>query len=89
MMGQNYLCHFKHLHQMKSNTATTSPANSLLVAFSTARIVRHPRAKKVKAEKVVAASPPPPDEETLARLNAMARQHPFCIRHKASNNKLL
>ncbi len=69
---------------MKSNTATTSPANSLLVAFSTARIVRHPRAKKAKA-----ATPPPPDEETLARLNAMARQHPFCILHKGTNNKLL
>jgi hypothetical protein len=70
---------------MKFNTATTStPANSLLVAFSTARIVRHPRARKVKA-----VSPPPPDEETLARLNAIARQHPFCIRHKATNNKLL
>jgi hypothetical protein len=74
---------------MKSSTAITTPANSLLVAFSTARIVTHPRAKKVHAKKVMAAAPPPPDEETLARLNAIARQHPFCIRHKANNNKLL
>jgi hypothetical protein len=31
----------------------------------------------------------PPDEETLQRLNVLAKQYPFCIMHKGSNSPLL
>lgn len=34
-------------------------------------------------------TPPPPDEATVARLNAMAREYPFCAWGKAKNNNLL
>jgi len=44
-----------------------------------------PSAKKAKEVPLT----PPPDEETLQRLNAMAKQYPFCIRHKGRNNTLL
>lgn len=32
---------------------------------------------------------PPPDEATVARLNAMAREYPFCAWGKPKNNNLL
>lgn len=72
---------------MKPNvvSATTTPASSPLTALPTAKIVRHPRAKMEPEE----APLPPPDEETLKRLNILAKQHPFCRLHKGSNNPLL
>ncbi len=68
---------------MKSNivsiTATTD--NSALTALPTAKIVRHPRAKQIKeVEQTIIR----PDEETLLRLNEMAKQPPFCIRHRSN-----
>ena len=72
------------------------PANvvsTALTVLPTAKIIRHPDSRKIK--KVPGGTPTPhvtvvpPDEETLARLNAMAKQHPFCIRHKGNNSQLL
>ena len=72
---------------MKPNTltATTSPVSSPLTALPTAKIVRHPQAKKAQDE----AFQTPPDEETVRRLNILAKQHPFCIRHRGTDNRLL
>ena len=72
---------------MKPNTltATVNPVSSSLTALPTAKIVRHPQAKKVKDEVLLS----PPDEETVHRLNVLAKQHPFCIRHRGTNSILL
>jgi len=72
---------------MKPNvvSVTTPPASSSLTALPTAKIVRHPRSKMEQE-----GSPmPPPDEETLRRLNVLAKQYPFCRLHKGSNSPLL
>jgi len=44
-----------------------------------------------KAEKLLLENtlPTPPSEETVARLNAMAREYPFCAYIKQSNMYLL
>jgi hypothetical protein len=72
---------------MKPNvvSVTTTPASSPLTALPTAKIVRHPRSKMEPGESLL----PPPDEETLTRLNVLARQSPFCRLHKGSNSPLL
>jgi len=74
---------------MKPNTfAAATAANSIspsLTALSSAKIVRHPQAKKVKEEVLLT----PPDEATIERLNMLAKQHPFCIRHKGTDSSLL
>jgi hypothetical protein len=72
---------------MKPNVvaATTSTlTSSTLTALPTAKIVQHPRAAKV-----IKKTPTPPDEETLKRLNVLANQFPFCIRHRGTNSPLL
>jgi len=72
---------------MKPNIVTTSASvSSPLAAVPTAKIVRHPRAKRVPDETPELT---PPDEETLKRLNFLAKQFPFCIRHRGSNSPLL
>ena len=72
---------------MKPNTltATANSVSSSLTVLPTAKIVRHPQAKKVKDEVLMS----PPDEETVRRLNVLAKQHPFCIRHRGTNSILL
>ena len=72
---------------MKPNTATATvtSVSSSLTALPTAKIVRHPQAKKATDEVLLT----PPDEETIRRLNVLAKQHPFCIRHKGTNGILL
>ena len=73
--------------QMKPNVvaATTStPISSPLTALPTAKIVQHPRAVKV-----VKKTPTPPDDETLKRLNVLAKQFPFCIRHRGTDSPIL
>jgi hypothetical protein len=72
---------------MKPNVvaATASiPNSSPLTALPTAKIVQHPRAAK-NIKKTLT----PPDEETLNRLNVLAKQFPFCIRHRGTNSPLL
>jgi hypothetical protein len=72
---------------MKPDTIHVNSAGSTLVPlvpFATAKIVRHPRSKKAKEPELT-----PPDEETLLRLNAMAKQYPFCILHREKNTPLL
>ena len=72
---------------MKPNvvTVTTTSVSMPLTALPTAKIVRHPSSKmEIEEHKLT-----PPDEETLKRLNVLAKQHPFCIMHKGSNSPLL
>jgi hypothetical protein len=76
--------------RMKPNvvTATNSAISSPLTVLPTAKIVRHPRAKKEMDESDF-SDVAIPSEETLQRLNVLAKQHPFCIRHKGTNSPLL
>jgi hypothetical protein len=77
---------------MKPNVVTTKteakPVGSPLTPLTTAKIVSLSRAKKENKE---VEEPPlaPPDEETLKRLNILAKQHPFCTVHRGSNSPLL
>ena len=64
---------------MKPSIIPANPVSSPLSFLPTAKIVKHPRSKQT-AEDV----PPPPDEETILRLNAIARQYPFCVRHRGN-----
>lgn len=63
---------------MNSNViqSKTTTSESTLTVLPTAKIVRHPRSKKLQEEDLLPLDPP--DEETLRRLNAIARQYPFC-----------
>ncbi len=54
----------------------TTSASSPLTVLPTAKIVRHPQSRRMQDEEF---SVNPPDEETLKRLNAMAKQYPFCV----------
>ena len=68
---------------MKPNVVqvmSSSVSSSLTALPSAAKIVSHPRSKKAKEEK--AALTPPPSEEVIQRLNAMAKQFPFCVHHR-------
>jgi hypothetical protein len=77
---------------MKPNVVTTKteakPVGSPLTPLTTAKIVSLSRPKKENKE---VEEPPlaPPDEETLKRLNILAKQHPFCTVHRGSNSPLL
>ncbi|HMI59398.1 MAG TPA: hypothetical protein VK518_00775 [Puia sp.] len=74
---------------MKPNVIQViSPSvSSPLTALPTAKIVRHPRSKKVKDEQ--APVQPPPDEEVVRRLNAMAKEYPFCILQRNNSHSRL
>lgn len=65
--------------------ASSPVSPSLTAALPTAKIVRHPRSKKLKDD----AAQQQPDEETIARLNAIAKQYPFCATRKGTNSRLL
>ena len=77
---------------MKPNVipVTSASANSPLTVLPTAKIVRHPRSKKLREEDLplirLDSALDPPDEETLRRLNAIARQYPFCILHRGNQH---
>jgi len=77
---------------MKPNVipVTSASANSPLTVLPTAKIVRHPRSKRVREEDMplirLDSSLDPPDEETLRRLNAIARQYPFCVLHRGNRH---
>lgn len=62
---------------MKPSIIPANPVSSPLSVLPTAKIVKHPRSKKEEV-------PLPPDEETILRLNAMAKEYPFCVRHRAN-----
>jgi len=70
---------------MKPIPVSSTSVSSPLTALPTAKIVRHPRSKKPKEELLQNK----PDEETILRLNAIARQYPFCIMHRGTNSQLL
>jgi hypothetical protein len=71
---------------MKPNSISAKPAPKTFGPVKpTAKVITHPNSKMIDEAPSIA----PPDEETLQRLNAMAKQHPFCIRHKGRNNFLL
>jgi hypothetical protein len=72
---------------MKPNVVavtTSTSSSSQLTVLPTAKIVQHPRSAKVIKKTLT-----PPDEETLKRLNVLANQFPFCIRHRGTNSPLL
>jgi hypothetical protein len=72
---------------MKPNVVAATASNSSssqLTALPTAKIVQHPRAAKIIKKTLT-----PPDEETLKRLNVLANQFPFCIRHRGTNSPIL
>jgi hypothetical protein len=77
---------------MKPNVipVTSASANSPLTVLPTAKIVRHPRSKKLSEEDMplvcLDSRLDPPDEETLRRLNAIARQYPFCVLHRGNRH---
>jgi hypothetical protein len=77
---------------MKPNVipVTAASASSPLTVLPTAKIVRHPRSKKMREEDMpiirLDSALDPPDEETLRRLNAIARQYPFCILHRGNRH---
>lgn len=73
---------------MKPVTASPKTIRDTLKVSPTAKIIAHPLAKPAMDE-IYDAPFAPPDEETLIRLNAMAKQYPFCIRHRTRNNHLL
>ncbi|HEV3414630.1 MAG TPA: hypothetical protein VG101_19255 [Puia sp.] len=62
----------------------TTSASLSLTALPTAKIVRHPQSKRMQEDDFTVD---PPDEETLKRLNAMAKQYPFCILHRGPHNR--
>jgi hypothetical protein len=62
----------------------TISASSSLTVLPTAKIVRHPQARRIQEDEFTVE---PPDEETLKRLNAMAKQYPFCILHRGPHNR--
>jgi len=76
-------------HQMKPNVVQViAPSTSAqLTALPTAKIVRHPRSRKVKEEQAPVL--PPPDEEVIQRLNEMAKQYPFCVLHRNNSHSRL
>jgi hypothetical protein len=83
----NTFCHLKCLYHMKPTANTGRPAKFLPTPFaikSPARVITHPLSKKAEESHI-----PPPDEETLLRLNAMAKQYPFCILHREKDSNLL
>jgi hypothetical protein len=67
--------------QMKKIQYSYLPADSSSTSDSTEiKKGKHPGTAKM---------PPPPDEATVARLNAMAREYPYCAWGKPKNNTLL
>jgi hypothetical protein len=64
------------------------PVGSPLTPVPTAKIVSLSRAKKENKE-IEEPTLAPPDEETLKRLNILAKQQPFCNWHRGSNSPLL
>jgi hypothetical protein len=75
---------------MKPNVVqviSSSVSSPLTTLPATAKIVRHPRSKKAKEDQ--ATLPPPPSEEMIQRLNAMAKQHPFCVSQRTNSHSRL
>jgi len=68
---------------MKKKTFTLTTA---INSTSTLTLENTNAAEKILMEK---AFPTPPSEETLARLNAIGREYPFCAYMKQSNLYLL
>ncbi|HEY4064100.1 MAG TPA: hypothetical protein VGM30_19470 [Puia sp.] len=68
---------------MQSNivSVTIPSVSSSLSSLPTAKIVRHPRSKKTQQMPILKQ----PDEDTLKRLNVLAKQYPFCILHRTNN----
>lgn len=69
---------------MKKNTFNMVNATTTSTSISTFE-------NNIKAERILLDSslPTPPSEETVARLNAIAREYPFCAYMKQNNLFLL
>jgi len=75
---------FVNFWRMKKKTFALTTANS---STTTTHIFENGHA----AEKILleATFPTPPSEETIARLNAIGREYPFCAYIKQNNNLYL
>jgi hypothetical protein len=67
---------------MKSQS-TLSPTVAPLDAYTISEGFIRKDFKKIRKQSVI---PPPPDEESCSRLNAMAREYPFCIYYREKSN---
>ncbi len=56
------------------------------VNFASRKPVKHATKPESAVRKNV---PAPPSEEMVARLNAIAREYPFCVMYKQNNSSLL
>lgn len=70
------------MQQMKKVQYNYLPANGAAATNSS-------RETKNRKDNQSAKTIPPPDEATVARLNAMAREYPWCAWGKVKNNTLL
>jgi hypothetical protein len=68
---------------MKKKTFTLATATN---STTTLRFENTISAEKLRLEN---ALPTPPSEETIARLNAIAREYPFCAYMKQNDNLFL
>jgi hypothetical protein len=66
---------------MKSQLPVRSQAVQADAYAAPDRIIEK-RYKKIKKQHTT----PPPDEESCSRLNAIAREYPFCIYYREKNN---
>ena len=62
-----------------------------LVSATSSTLTHHTFETATPTEKIVLdkAFPTPPSEETIARLNALAQEYPFCAYIKQSNLAIL
>jgi hypothetical protein len=68
---------------MKKKTFTLATATN---STSTLTLDTTHTAERIMLENI---HPTPPSEETIARLNAIAREYPFCAYMKQNNNLFL
>jgi hypothetical protein len=68
----------------KSLTIAIAPA-SLAPMLVTTKIAEHTRARKA-GKKGILHKISPPTEETIKRLNGIAREYPFCVNYKSKQH---
>ena len=69
---------------MKPTTIMTVPEADVSILLSKSAWQSRPKEKETGQPKLG-----PPDEETLTRLNVLAKQYPFCILHRGKDLKVL
>ena len=72
---------------MKKSSAIAIAPATLPVSLVTTKMAMRSRVRKLKDP--MGAQSAPPSEETIARLNAIGREYPFCAYMKQKNLYLL